>query len=194
MLMKACIPGQESLPHKGGKLVYAYKHKGNPSACSSYRSLLISSHIGKTLHRAMRQHDCELYASYQQRQQVGVRQKMPVGGALHMARAYLRVQHAARRPCGLLFLDLTEAFYRVVRPRAVGGVLSDQCISSMVYRLGLSHQDLQDLHRALVEPSALELAGAPAHVVNLFQAIHQDTWFVMDQQGDVVRTAWLLTR
>ena len=37
-------------------------------------------------------------------------------------------------------------------------------------------------------PSAIELAGAPPHVQNLLQAIHRDTWFVVDDQSDVVRT------
>lgn len=188
MLMKASIHGQEALPHKGGRLVQAYKHKGDPSECSSHRSLLISSHIGKTLHRSLRQHHYSLYAAYQQRQQVGGRRKMPVSGALHMARAYLRVQRNARRPCAMIFLDLTEAFYRVVRPLAVGGHLSDQCLQSMIDRLGLPPHEVQELHDMLTQPSALDLANAPAHVCRLLQAIHQDTWFVVDDQQDVVRT------
>ena len=188
MLMKASIHGQEALPHKGGRLVQAYKHKGDPSECSSHRSLLISSHIGKTLHRSLRQHHYSLYAAYQQRQQVGGRRKMPVSGALHMARAYLRVQRNARRPCAMIFLDLTEAFYRVVRPLAVGGHLSDQCLQSMIDRLGLPPHEVQELHAMLTQPSALDLANAPAHVCRLLQAIHQDTWFVVDDQQDVVRT------
>ena len=188
MLMKASIHGQEALTHKGGRLVHAYKHKGDPSECSSHRSLLISSHIGKTIHRSLRQHHYGLYEAYQQRQQVGGRRKMPVSGALHMARAFLRVQQAARRPCALIFLDLTEAFYRVVRPLAVGGHLSDQCLRSMIARLGLPPHEVQELHTMLTQPSALELAQAPPHVCRLFQAIHQDTWFVVDDQQDVVRT------
>ena len=168
--------------------MHVYKNKGDPRECSSHRSLLISSHVGKTLHRALRQHHYQLYASYQQGQQVGGRQKMPVGGALHMSRAYLRLHRAAKRPSAMIFLDLTEAFYRVIRPLAVGGCLSDQCIEHMIARLGLQPSDLEELYAHLSRPSALELAGAPAHVQNLLKAIHHDTWFVVDDQEDVVRT------
>lgn len=41
----------------------------------------------------------------------------------------------------------------------------------------------------LSQPSALALANAPDHVSRLFQAIHQDTWFIVDDQlQNVVRT------
>ena len=188
MLMKASLYGQEALTHKGGRLVNAYKHKGDPRDCASHRSLLISSHLGKTLHRSLRQHHYQLYARYQQRQQAGGRQRMPVTGALHLARAYLRVQKTAGRPAAMIFLDLTEAFYRVVRPLAVGGTLSDQCIIHMIDRLGLQPADIEALQHHLSQPCAIELAGAPDHVRRLFEAIHSDTWFVVEDQKDVVRT------
>jgi hypothetical protein len=44
------------------------------------------------------------------------------------------------------------------------------------------------LYIYIQHPSAIELAGAPPHVQNLLQAIHRDTWFVVDDQSDVVRT------
>ena len=144
MLIKACVHGQEALTHKGGRLVQAYKHKGDPSECSSHRSLLISSHVGKTLHRALRQHHYDLYATYQQGQQVGGRQRMHVCAEAHYTRAYLRGQRDLHRPCALFSLDLTEAFYRVVRPLAVGRRLSDQCITAMTARLGLAPEAIAE--------------------------------------------------
>ena len=53
-MLKLVCHGQEDLQHKGGTLAVAFK-KGERDQCSSYRSLLISSHQGKTLHRALRQ-------------------------------------------------------------------------------------------------------------------------------------------
>lgn len=53
-MMKLVCHGQEDLLHKGGSLAVAFK-RGDRDGCSSYRSLLISSHQGKTLHRALRQ-------------------------------------------------------------------------------------------------------------------------------------------
>ena len=50
-----CMPhGQESLLHKGGRLQPIWKQKGPRHLCSAYRSVLISSHVGKSLHRCIR--------------------------------------------------------------------------------------------------------------------------------------------
>ena len=73
-LLHLFLHGQEALVHKGGKLVTAYK-KGHRDTCSSYRSLLISSHVGKSLHRTLRQTQNHLYAAFMQDQQLGGRQK-----------------------------------------------------------------------------------------------------------------------
>ena len=52
-LLKLFLHGQEDLTHKGGRLISAYK-RGPRNQCTSYRSLLISSHVGKCMHRALR--------------------------------------------------------------------------------------------------------------------------------------------
>ena len=60
-LAKLICHGQEYIGHKGGHLTVAYKGKGSTSQSSSFRSLLVSSHIGKVLHRAVRQTSATLY-------------------------------------------------------------------------------------------------------------------------------------
>eukprot|EP00435_Cladocopium_sp_Y103_P052083 s55_g16.t1 len=72
MLLKSFLYGQEAIAHKGGRLAVAWKHRGDVRECSTHRSLLISSHIGKTLHRAFRQRHHGLYTQYMQTQQLGV--------------------------------------------------------------------------------------------------------------------------
>lgn len=111
ILMKTCLFGQEAIEHKGGRLAIAWKHKGDPAECSSHRSLLVSSHLGKTIHRALRHKHHGLYTQFMQSQQVGGRPHMPVGVPLHMTRAFLRWQHRLKHPASVIFLDLTEAFY-----------------------------------------------------------------------------------
>ena len=63
-----------------------------------------------------------------QTQQLGGRAKMPVGVPLHLARAFLRWQRSLGKSTALVFLDLTEAFYRVICPLALGGDLTDEQI------------------------------------------------------------------
>ena len=72
-LWKMLLFGHEALQYTGGLLVQAYKGSGEKTQCASYPSLLISSHIGKALHRAMRSSQATLFESFLQAQQIGGR-------------------------------------------------------------------------------------------------------------------------
>ena len=158
----------------------SYK-KGRRDCCESYRSLLISSHVGKSLHRTLRQTQCSSYASYMQTQQLGGRKRTPVGFALHMCRAFQRVQQQRHHCCGFLFLDLTEAYYRVLRPLVLGGEWSDEVIARMAARLQLGEDALHDLYIHLAEPHALDRACVPEHhqrYLRSYTKTHSSTWMV----------------
>ena len=114
---------------------------------------------------------------------------MPVGIPLHLSRAFIRWKKRLGQPTALIFLDLTEAFYRVVRPLALGGSLSDDQIASMACKLGLSDDALHTFHAQLQNPCALEAAGASPVVQRFLQALHADTWFRLGTQDDVVHTS-----
>ena len=103
-LLHLFFHGQEAIIHKGRKLVTSYK-KGRRDCCESYRSLLISSHVGKSLHRTLRQTQCSLYASYMQTQQLGGRKRTPVGFALHMCRSSFSKSTTTTTP--LLWVSLS---------------------------------------------------------------------------------------
>lgn len=188
-LMKMLIHGQESLHHKGGTLVPAYKGKGPTTEPASYRSLLISSHMGKVLHRTIRQHQSSMYEQYLCAQQLGGRKKVPVTLGLHEARAFLRNGQQQGLSVGLLLVDLTEAFYRVLRPLAVGGQYSDVQIAQIVHKLGMSPDTLHELHEHLKQPSAVEQAHLPCHLRKVLHALHTDTYFQIHGQEDCCHTS-----
>ena len=187
-LVKLCAHGQEALIHKGGKLVAVYKHKGSQREPSSYRSLMISSHIAKTIHRSLRTHQATFYEKYMQRQQIGGRRLVPVQLGVHMVRAHLRLQAQRGKSSAIIFLDLQEAFYRVLRPLALGDVMQDEAIAAMMQRLSLPQTAIEELARHMEEPGATERAALPAHLQQAINAIHTDTHFHMDGQLDHVRT------
>ena len=188
IMLKVALYGQEAVEHKGGQLAIAWKQKGDVRDCHSHRSLLVSSHIGKSVHRALRQKYNGLYNAFMQGQQLGGRPKMPVGIPLHISRAFLRWNEHRKLPTSMIFLDLTEAFYRTLRPLAVGGSMSEHCIGLMCKRLGFGSDALHELYELLKEPSAAEDAQVPPHVLRMLQALHHDTWFILGNHEGVVRT------
>ena len=187
-LLKLALHGQESLAHKGGTLCPIWKSKGPKDDCTAYRSILVSSFIGKSLHRSLRQRQCTLFEKFLQKEQLGGRPKVPVTLGVHLGRAFMRARKQQGHNIAMLYLDLTEAFYRILRQLVVGGPTSDELIMHVGQRLGMSTDLMQDLHNLLDEPSALEAANLPIHMRNAIRAIHLDTFFTVRGQQDICRT------
>ena len=153
-----------------------------------YRSLLISSHVGKTLHRAVRDHQANVYEAFLQHQQVGGRRHFPVTMGVHYLRSTARMARQAKRSHAMIFLDLQEAFYRVLRPIAIGGVITDTLLASIAERLRLPIDAVSDLHQLLQLPAATEMAGLPPHLSRALQALHTNTHFRVHGQTDATHT------
>ena len=188
-LLKLILHGQEALGHKHGRLTTLWKGKGPHRDASSYRSILISSHVGKALHRTLRVHQSDLYEAFLQAQQVGGRRKVPVTIGLHMVRSFIRWQKQQHRSSSVIFLDLKEAFYRIVRPLVVDTPMTDEALATMAARLGLSSSTLHDLHALLRHDNASQSAHLPWHAQKYLTALHTDTNFSFAGQTDVCRTA-----
>ena len=188
LLLKVSIQGQEPLEHKGGFLIPIWKGKLNKDCCQAFRSILISSMVGKTLHKALRAKQTDLYQTYLHSQQLGGRKGISVVLGGHLVRAFLRVFAAQNKPTAVIFIDLQEAFYRVVRPLAISGPWTDDLVATMASRLNLNQHILQDLYAHLRAPSAVEQAQMSSTAQRAIQALHTDTFFALPGQHDRVRT------
>ena len=113
---------------------------------------------------------------------------MPVGIGLHHARAFLRMARANKRSVALVFLDLTEAFYRIWRPLCLDCDYNEDLVTALAQRLHLQQGTLQQLRALLCGPPILERSGLPSFLVHALSAIHDDTWFQLRGQNDCVRT------
>eukprot|EP00435_Cladocopium_sp_Y103_P061404 s676_g23.t1 len=187
-LLKLVLHGQESLTHKGGTLVPAHKGRGSTLEASSYRSLLVSSHIGKALHRTVRQTQAALLEAYMGPQQLCGKRHVPVQLGLHEVRSFLRGAQHRSRSVAILMVDLTEAFYRVLRSLSVGTPSTDLEVAALARRLNLEPAVMHQLHQHLSEPSAIEQVGMKPHYRNVLKALHCDTFFKLPGQSDQTRT------
>ena len=158
-LWKLVLFGHKALCYKGGLLFQAYKGKGQTTRCSSYRSLLISNHIGKSIHHAMRCTQASIFEKFMQAQQLGGRRAMPVSYGVHLVRAFQRQARHYGKSCALIILDLKEAFYRIFRPLCMEGEVTDQSIALLMHRLQMPKDALKVLRGIMKEPCALQQAG-----------------------------------
>ena len=140
------------------------------------------------MHKAIRSKQLDLYQHFLQAQQIGGRQGVPVTLGSHQVRAFHRLCSQLKQPSALLFIDLQEAFYRVIRPLVVEGPIDDDLIANMAARIDLDDGFLHDLHAALRQPSALVAAGVPPHLRGAICALRTDTYFKLPMQPDQVLT------
>ena len=187
-MLKLVLHGAEALIHKGGRLAVAYKHKGPQDVCESFRSLLVSSHIGKVLHKSLRSNQCQIFENFLQKEQLGGRRRVPVQLALHLTRTFLRVSQRKGRSTAILFLDLKEAFYRVVRGIVVEAPFADETLARLAQRLELDQDALHELYTMLQQDNALVQAGMEPHMRRAVAALHTDTHFHLAGQTDVCCT------
>lgn len=188
LMLKTCTHGQEALAHKGGLLLPIWKGKQLKDQCSAFRSILLSSCLGKVMHKAVRTKQLDLYQQFLHQQQLGGRKGVPVTLGGHQVRAFQRLCVRKGQPSALLFIDLQEAFYRVLRPLVVDGPIDDASIAAMADRIDLNEGFLHDLHAALQQPCALAEAGIPSHLSRAIRALHTDTYFKLPLQKDQVVT------
>jgi len=140
------------------------------------------------MHKAVRTKQLDLYQCFLHSQQLGGRRGVPVTLGGHQVRAFQRLCARQGRPSALLFIDLQEAFYRVLRPLVVDGPIDDASIAAMAARIDLDEGFLHDLRRALQQPCALAEAGVPSHLRRAIRALHTDTFFKLPTQQDQVVT------
>lgn len=77
----------------------------------------------------MRDQQHQLLESYMHAEQIGGRRGVPVGLGTHLARAFLRANKRAGNAVAMVFLDLTQAFYRTIRELALGPCGSDESVA-----------------------------------------------------------------
>eukprot|EP00435_Cladocopium_sp_Y103_P070812 s102_g36.t1 len=189
LLIKLITHGQEPLLHKGGTVIPIWKGKLAKDQCDAFRSILLSSNIGKVLHRTLRSHQSHFYTRYLHAQQIGGRPKVPVALGLHQARAFMRWHRSSGHPTAILFVDLQEAFYRVVRPLIIHDRVDDEALAVMAQRLGLGPDIMQAIWTQLGEPHALDRAQLPPAAQKVVKALHSCTHFQLPTQQDYVHTS-----
>ena len=172
----------ESLQHKGGSLVAAYKRRGDVTQCSSHRSLLVSSSLGKAFHTVYRRrlmpaiHESACGLQY-------TSHRSPIATmASHTVKAFLNASHLSGRSSFGIFVDITEAYYRVIRQHAIHACCNDQDIMAFLVRMGITDMHLSDVANLYLSGPAIDELNVRPHLAKMITEIHRDSWFLI--RGD----------
>ncbi|CAK9093052.1 RNase H domain-containing protein [Durusdinium trenchii] len=178
---------QEANIFKGGFLVPAYK-KGNPKLIQNFRSLYISSTVGKSFHALYRGDLVEYFDAQRLDLQVG---GVPGQGLTQPVQSLRLMQMQAiraGRSYAILFVDVANAFYRLLRQHIVAVQGERRDVRTLFDRLELPPDSYAEFQTMLSQPPAIEASGAPEHLRQLFSEFYESTWFQLKHDQHLIQT------
>ena len=193
VILKCSMRIQEPLQFKGGSLYAVWKGKSAPSHCSAYRGILVSSTVGKAYHSILRTRNIPALSAVASPLQIGGLPRRPVTLAAHVVRLHQSWCASHQRSQAVLFLDLREAFYRIVRPAVVGFSGTEDDIAAILRAVSLPAGVTHGLRQHLQEHSMFIQAGASPWLSAVTGEALQHTWFRFEQ-GEMLTETGIGTR
>ena len=179
---------QEPLICKGGTLAAAFKGSGAADQISNYRSLLLSSHMGKALRSFWRQQTMPLYELASSSLHFAGKRGGNVSHASMTLQNLLSGADQRSRSSCALFLDVSSAYYRVVRDFVVHQTTSDEALARVLKRFGLPPEEYQLLWDHLRQPDILQSIGASTRHRAILDELLTSTWFSIAGDQQIVAT------
>ncbi|CAK9108612.1 RNase H domain-containing protein, partial [Durusdinium trenchii] len=188
LLLKHFAMGVEPVLFKGGTLVQAYKGKGPSDRHDSYRSLLISSTIGKIHHRLIRQRLTKYFEPYALPLQLGGLPCKSVTQASHVVHLFLDQAWCKGYSTAIIFVDIQQAFYRVLRQHAICSLRDMRGIKELFATMRLDDTAYDDFVAYSQAATALDEAGVSPHLQSLMADAMDGTWFVVKGLNTLTQT------
>lgn len=188
LLYKQWLYSEEAAIYKGGVLIPAYKGKGDSTQCASYRSLLISSTLGKVHHRLFREEIIKAYVKSPLPMQYGGRPNISVLQAAHSLQLFQHTHYEAKKSTALLFVDISNAFYRLFRQQLVK-VRSDHRPPEALFEgLNLPPEAYQDFQTHMQQWTAIDDMHCPHFLKTIAEEYLTGTWYTVHGAQTITRT------
>eukprot|EP00434_Breviolum_minutum_P033050 symbB.v1.2.029238.t1/scaffold3175.1/size97379/5 len=188
ILVKQTLHIEEPIQARGGLLVAAYKGKGRQCDVESFRSLLLSNHLGKCMRGVYRPKLQPFYASSSSKLHFAAK----LGGNVSHASHYLRSFHTVAKKQGWssssIFVDISSAFYRIIRQFAVHLDTPKEELARIFQIFNIPPRELEHLQHELNDRTALAMAETPERLQMIVRDYFEATWFTVPGSQDIVGT------
>ena len=174
LLLKMWSWQTEPLPWKGG-LVHMIPKKPGPTQASHYRGIALLKAIPKRVHAMLRSRIIRAISDARPEGQIGgfPAQQCPFGS--QALRIFNRVAAEHHITSCVLFVDLRQAFHRLVR-ETVLGVPDAQAFQYVQQELAKTGIDVSSLREWEHSRGILHSLGAPPELIAMLQDVHCETW------------------
>ena len=189
LLLKTACRASEAAGMKGGILHHICKPQPKaPHTCEAHRGILVQSAVSKAFHRSLRRLLVRHWTSEALPLQIGGRAGCSASFGSLCSRAVLHFARKQGLSASLIFIDLSAAYYAVIRETLFGKSLSDRPVSEIAAALNLGPDDLQELTRLIEHEAILPQQGASEFMQEIAMEFHQNTWFIMSGDSQLVAT------
>ena len=179
--------------HKGGQLYALFKEKGSPNYAASYRDILLSSDVGKTIQQASRG------ALVQDSQNNSVQTQYGSGlnhGTTTNTHLYVKslvdIAEKQKVSISLIFADVKTAFASMLRetafPRGYDAESKAVYIKRLV-SLGFTQVEARSTYKEILEKyGTMEDDRAKTHLDSYLSMLHNFSWFSFEGLPGVTRS------
>ena len=174
LVLKQCLWQCEPLASKGGQMAVIHK-KGSTLQAGNYRGIMLLPTIAKRFHALIRKRLMDRLHGQRPQCQIGCFAHMQVPFGSQMLQVFGRIMDARGLSSAIVFVDLTNAFHRLIR-ELVSGVHLPEEVEAVLQALRAEGLPEHEVAQLLELPSLLQQLNAPPFLVQLLQDLHTDTW------------------
>ena len=185
LVLKIFMWGQEPLQFKGGQMAMIPK-KADLSQVANFRGILLLPSMAKRIHALAREQLIQKFLPFRDEGQLGGLPGQQVQYGSHAVRAAAQILASHHFSVGVLFIDLTNAFHRLVR-EWVTGVQDLPDFQTVLTALQQAGNQADFRARADELQGLLASFDCSPTLRRLLEDIHSDAWFQM-RLGPAVRT------
>ena len=166
----------EPIQHKGGSLVF-FPKKGDPLDPASYRTISLMSCIAKQIHKLYRPILMNHLSTWKEIGQIGGFAAQETLFGSHYVRGLLSTAFAAKIPCGILFIDLKNAYHSLLRGMALGQTpLTAQEREAILDSLADLNLTPDEQEAIFQQPGVLADTQTPKYLQALLTEYGQNNW------------------
>ena len=181
IMLKSVVHVRQPVQWRGGTLFAAWKKSGSMHDPGSYRSLFVSSAVGKVYHRMMRNKAAITAETSFGSCHMGARAGSPVTHGSHIVLAHEQMCRRKGWSSAILFLDTRSAYYRVVR-HAVTGLHGaedlDECVCKILQHFSMPRDAWSRLLDIVQQGGAMGRAGVSPHLCAIVDDLQSEAYFV----------------
>ena len=177
LFVKFVCQGAEPIGFKGGRLVHLFKGKGAADEPENRRGILISNHVGKVAHSTLRGQYTPFLELGMLPMQVGGRPRKSVQQGAHMLRLFMSSCKQSNLSCGVVFLDIRTAYYKVLRELVISQPVPEDRLTALLTHFQLPAESMQQLEKKLRGDDDALRTGLCSSMGQILGELHSDTWF-----------------